>query len=201
MKERDRFGDIDIYLFDQLLKERLHSTDRVLDAGCGHGRNLIYLMRSGYDVWGVDADADAVQTVQDLAAELAPGLPDDRFQVARLEALPFPDGQFTVVLASAVLHFARDREHFAAMLRELWRVLAPGGMLWCRLASTIGMETKIRETPDGRFRLPDGTVRYLVDEPALSQWARELGGLLLDPLKTTIVHDQRAMTTWVLRKG
>lgn len=200
MKERDRFGDIDIYLFDQLLKERVHRTDRILDAGCGHGRNLIFLLRGGYDVWAVDADADAIRTVRELASELAPGLPEDRFQVAELDALPFPDGQFNVVLVSAVLHFARNDEHFGAMMRELWRVLAAGGMFWCRLASSAGLETQIRPAGEGRFRLPDGTIRYLVDEESLGRWARDLGGLLLDPLKTTIVHGQRSMTTWVLRK-
>jgi hypothetical protein len=43
-------------------------------------------------------------------------------------------------------------------------------------------------------------VRYLVDEPYLREWSERLGGQLLDPLKTTVVQHQRAMTTWVLRK-
>jgi hypothetical protein len=58
----------------------------------------------------------------------------------------------------------------------------------------------VHRQPDGRFRLPDGTTRYLVDEAALMDWTRRLGGRLLDPLKTTIVHGQRSMTTWVVRK-
>jgi hypothetical protein len=43
-------------------------------------------------------------------------------------------------------------------------------------------------------------VRYLVDEAPLDSAAEQLGGELADPLKTTIVRDQRAMTTCVLRK-
>ena len=48
--------------------------------------------------------------------------------------------------------------------------------------------------------LPDGSERYLVDEALLLEWTRQLGGVLLDPLKTTIVQDQRCMTTWVVQK-
>jgi hypothetical protein len=109
-----------------------------------------------------------------------------------------------------VLHFARDAAHFEAMLRGCWRVLRPGGVFFCRLASSIGVEGRIRPEPgggappsgatSGRFVLPDGTTRYLVDEGVLMSWTAALGGDLLDPLKTTVVQDQRAMTTWVVRK-
>jgi tellurite methyltransferase len=200
MDEHQRFGDIDIYLFDQVLKGRIRPGDRVLDAGCGTGRNLIYLLRSGADVWGVDGDADSIAEVRRLARELAPALPVDRFTVSPLEALAFPDGFFNVVLSSAVLHFARTDDQFGAILLGMWRVLAPGGMFFCRLASSMGIEGQVQRQPDGRFRLPDGTTRYLVNEEMLDSWRARLRGRLLDPLKTTIVHGQRSMTTWVLRK-
>ena len=54
------FGLIDIYLFDQLLKGRILPGSRVLDAGCGLGRNLIYLPREGYEVFCTDVDPDAI---------------------------------------------------------------------------------------------------------------------------------------------
>ena len=200
MNEHDRFGDIDIYLFDQVLKGRIRPDDRILDAGCGTGRNLVYLLRAGANVWGVDGDADSIAEVRRLAQELAPGQPGDRFAVAPIEDMSFPDGFFSVVMSSAVFHFARSDEQFARMLTSMWRVLSSGGMLFVRLASSEGIERQIQRHTDGRFRLPDGTIRYLVDEPTLTQWTRTLGGRLLDPLKTTIVHGQRSMTTWVVRK-
>ena len=200
MNEHQRFGDIDIYLFDQVLKGRIRPDDRVLDAGCGTGRNLVYLLRAGANVWGVDADADSIADVRRLARELAPAQPSDRFTVAPVENLAYPDGFFTVVLSSAVLHFARTDDQFERMLRSMWRVLASGGMLFARLASSEGIERQIQRQSDGRYRLPDGTSRYLVDEPTLTRWTTTLGGRLLDPLKTTIVHGQRSMTTWVVRK-
>lgn len=198
---QDQFGGIDIYLFDQLLRGRLVPGMRVFDAGCGSGRNLVYLLRSGYEVFGSDADPQSVRTVQQLAARLAPRLPPDNFRVETLEQISFPEGFADVVLSSAVLHFARDDAQFDAMLRSTWKVLRPGGLLFCRLASSIGMEQQVRAIAGRRYRLPDGTERYLVDEAFLLNLTRELGGQLMDPLKTTVVQGQRCMTTWVVRKN
>jgi SAM-dependent methyltransferase len=196
----EEFGAIDIYLFDQLLRGRIGRGMRVLDAGCGAGRNLVYLLREGYEVFGADLDAQAVESTRRLAARLAPGLPAGNFRVEAIEEMSFPDGFADLVLSSAVLHFARGDDQFLAMLRGTWRVLKPGGLLFCRLASTIGMEQQMRCTGGRRFRLPDGSERYLVDAKLLGELTEELGGRLLDPLKTTVVQGQRAMTTWVLQK-
>ena len=190
----EQFGPIDIYLFDQLLRGRIAPGMRIFDAGCGSGRNLIYLLREGYEVYGVDADPRAVAATRRLA-----GL--DNFRVEALEAMSFPDGFADVVISSAVLHFARDEEHFSAMLAGTWRVLKPGGLLFCRLASTIGIEGQVQRVAGRRFLLPDGSERYLVDEAILMRLTGELGGELLDPLKTTVVQNQRSMTTWVVRKN
>jgi len=196
----DQFGEIDIYLFDQLLRRRLPPGVRVLDAGCGSGRNLVYFLRSGYQVFGIDPDPISIQVVQRLASRLAPHLPPDNFRVEAIEQISFPEGFADVVLSSAVLHFARDDAQFTAMLRGTWNALRRGGLLFCRLASSIGMEQQVKPIAGRRHRLPDGTERYLVDEALLTSLTRELGGELLDPLKTTIVQNQRCMTTWVVRK-
>jgi len=194
------FGPIDIYLFDQLQRGRIVPGMGVADAGCGSGRNLVYLLQSGYDVFGADADRGAIAAVRQLAARLAPHLPPDNFRAEPIEHMSFPVGFADVVLSSAVLHFARDDEQFDAMLRASWRLLKPGGLFFCRLASTIGMEDRMRPLGGRRFLLPDGSERYLVDESMLLALTDELGGTLLDPLKTTVVQDQRCMTTWVARK-
>lgn len=198
---QEQFGQIDIYLFDQLLRGRIVPGMRVLDAGCGSGRNLIYFLREGYDVFGVDADPHAVEYTRRLARSLAPALPAANFRVEALESMAFPDAFADSVLSSAVLHFARSDEHFDAMLRGTWRVLKPGGLFFCRLASSIGLEHRVQRVAGRRFRLPDGSERYLVDESLLLRLTAEMGGQLADPLKTTIVQDQRCMTTWVVRKN
>jgi SAM-dependent methyltransferase len=197
---REQFGQIDIYLFDQLLRGRITPGMRIVDAGCGSGRNIVYLLRNGYDVFGVDADPNAVASVRSLAAALAPSLSAANFRVEAIETMTFPDAFADVVLSNAVLHFARDDEQFEGMLRDMWRVLKPGGILFCRLASSIGMADRMQAIEGRRCRLPDGSTRYLVDEGLLVRLTGELGGELIDPLKTTVVQDQRCMTTWVLQK-
>jgi SAM-dependent methyltransferase len=59
MRLEAEFGAIDIYLFDQILRDRIRPDDRVVDVGCGFGRNLVYLMRMGCELFGVDSDPDA----------------------------------------------------------------------------------------------------------------------------------------------
>lgn len=194
------FGQIDIYVFDQLLRGRIAPGMRILDAGCGGGRNLVYFFKNGYEIFGVDADPGAIASVRAVARRLAPALPESNFRVEPIEEMTFPDAFADVVLASAVLHFARDDAHFDGMVGEMWRVLKPGGLLFCRLASDIGMETRVERIAGRRHWLPDGSERYLVDQALLLEKTRTLGGELVDPLKTTIVQDARCMTTWVVRK-
>ncbi|MBZ5521043.1 MAG: class I SAM-dependent methyltransferase [Acidobacteriia bacterium] len=198
---QEQFGQIDIYLFDQLLRGRIAPGMRIFDAGCGFGRNLVYLLREGYEVFGLDSTPHAIDSVRRLAASLAPALPADNFRVENIEESSFPDAFADVVMSSAVLHFARDDHHFQAMLRGTWRLLKPGGLFFCRLASSIGMEQQIKPIAGRRFLLPDGSERYLVDEALLVKLTEELGGQLADPLKTTVVQNQRCMTTWVVRKN
>jgi SAM-dependent methyltransferase len=197
---RSHFGDIDIYLFDQLLRGRFDGRRRILDAGCGNGRNLRFLLSRGFEIFAIDEDLAAVQSVRNMAVQLAPTLPLDNIRQGTLHVLPWSDGRMDVIICSAVLHFARDRAHFERMLNEMWRVLAPGGLFFARLASSIGIESLIDETV-GRVRLPDGTDRFVVDERYLLDKTDELGAALLDPIKTTNVQQQRCMTTWVVQKN
>jgi tellurite methyltransferase len=196
---RSAFGDIDIYLFDQFLKGRFDDRPRVLDAGCGDGRNLRYLLANGFACWGVDRDPAAVASVRRLSAELGGDADAARFQAADVDRLPWPDASFDAVVCSAVLHFADDAAHFERMVQELWRVLAPRGLFFARLASNIGLESAIG--PGGRrVRLPDGSDRFVVDEAMLLSLTARLGGRLADPLKTTVVQGMRAMTTWCMTR-
>jgi tellurite methyltransferase len=196
---RMEFGEIDIYLFDQLLRGRFDRRRRVLDAGCGAGRNLPYFLRHGFDVRAVDADAGAIGSVRQLAASLNPTLPLDQIHCGTLDALPWDDASVDVVICSAVLHFARDEREFAAMLEEMWRVLAADGLFFARLATSIGLERHL-SSATGRMGLPDGSERFVVDERTLLAWTSRLGGTLADPLKTTNVQNVRCMTTWVVEK-
>ena len=197
---RDTFGGIDIYLFDQMQRGRLDGRPRVLDAGCGDGRNLRFLLAQGFDCFATDRDPRAVEHVRHMAASVAPATPAAHFQVAEVDQQPWPNASVDAVICSAVLHFADDAEHFGRMLRELWRVLAPNGLLFARLASNIGLEALLGPG-GGRVHLPDGSERFIVDEPLLMDWTQRLDGRLADPLKTTVVQGMRSMTTWCVIKN
>jgi tellurite methyltransferase len=197
---RRQFGEIDIYLFDQLLRGRITRGMRILDAGCGDGRNLVYLLREGFEVWGIDESAEAIEQMRILAGKLAPRLSKDRFSVGSVEKLPHADASMDVVISSAVLHFARDERQWTAMMDEMWRVLAPGGVLFSRLATTIGQEGMLESLGGRRYVQLDGSNRFLVDEAMLMATTARLGARLLDPLKTSVVQNLRSMATWVIRK-
>ena len=147
----------------------------------------MYFLNEGYDVHAVDE-------------EFVPLPAAAHFRQERIEAMSYPDGFADVVLSNAVLHFASDDAQFRAMVLGSWRVLKPGGLFFCRLASTIGVEQQVQKLNGRRYWLPDGSERYLVDEELLMNLTHELGGEMMDALKTTVVQSQRSMTTWVLRK-
>jgi len=195
------FGSIDIYLFDQFLKGRIVPGMRVLDAGCGAGRNLVYLLKSGFAVFGVDESSGAVAETRRLVSELAPHLPLENFRVEPVERMSYADDGFDLVLSSAVLHFARDEAQWQSMVLEMWRVLKPGGIFFARLASSIGIENKITLIDGRRYHLPDGSERFLVDETMLLSFSAMLGAEFIEPIKTTVVQNMRSMTTWCLRKS
>jgi tellurite methyltransferase len=196
----EQFGPIDIYLFDQIRRGNIGPPPlRIFDAGCGAGRNLVYFLRQGYEVCGVDADPHAIESVKALAHQLG-SASRDSFRCEPLEAITFPEASAHLVISSAVLHFAADDAQFRAMLFGSWRILKPGGIFFCRLASSIGIESLVGPVQGRRHVLPDGSERYLVDEPLLLRLTAELGGSLLDPIKTTVVQGMRSMTTWVIRK-
>lgn len=194
------FGNIDIYLFDQLLKGRYNDCKKVIDIGCGVGRNIIYFLKNGYDVYGVDRDPNAIEAVRALAQRLAPGSSPENFAVANVDDIPFSPASFDLAISSAVLHFAKDPAHFDRMLRAAWGMLKPGGFLFARLASDIGIESLVNDLGNRRYLLPDGSTRFLVNEQMLLQYTADLYGELYEPIKTTNVSNQRCMTTWCIRK-
>ena len=195
---QEQFGQIDIYVFDQILRGNISKDMVVLDAGCGYGRNLVHLLREGCQVFALDADENSIEHIRMLSGSFGNELPAENLQVGFIERMPFSDACADVVICNSVLHFARNEDHFRAMVAELWRVLKPGGMLFCRLGSRIGMEfEKVR---GNTYVIGDGSEWFLVDEKMLMAFTEELNAVLIDPLKTTIVQNHRCMTTWVLRK-
>ena len=190
-------GNTDIYLLDQILKNRYSPPQTMLDAGAGAGRNLHWFAQQGFAVYGTDRDPAAAEALR----KNYPGVPADRFQTAPVESMPFPDAFFEHIICCAVLHFAENEAHFGLMFAELVRVLKPGGSLFIRVATDVGLAEKMLPLGNGRFRMPDGTDRFLLTRPALESLLRQHELLVLEPFKTVLVDDLRSMAVLVLGKA
>jgi SAM-dependent methyltransferase len=194
-------GNVDIYLLDQILKGRFGKKMKILDAGCGEGRNSVYFINAGYQVFGIDQNDLAIQYIRFLSKSLDTQYDSHRFQVARLEDIPFHSGAFDAVISSAVLHFATDKANFWEMINEVLRVLKPGGILWFRMTTGFGgIFEASQDLGDGRFLLPDGSERFLIDQDAIDQLLAK-GLRFLETPKSVLVHGQRAMGVFVLEKN
>jgi ubiquinone/menaquinone biosynthesis C-methylase UbiE len=189
------FGDIDLFLMDIILKGLIPPNGRVLDAGCGSGRNLFYFLHQPYTVHAVDIHPVEVAATNFIARQLGKGYVCVQ---ANINALPFDSDQFDLVICSRVLHFSQDKRHFFQCLNELKRVLTKNGILYISTDSAIGMEHHIIPTSDGLSKFPDGTIRFLLTNDLLytidQEWEKVMD-------HRTVLFDQKhGETTLVLQK-
>ncbi|MGV8946059.1 MAG: class I SAM-dependent methyltransferase [Lutibacter sp.] len=186
---------IDIYILDQILKDRYQPGSKILDAGCGNGRNLKWFYRAGFKIYGIDPDMERVKQCKELYQ-----LQQENFIRATIEEMPYESNSFDHVICNAVLHFAEDLSHFYKMLEELLRILKPQGTLFIRVASNFGIENQVKLIGDGIYMLPDGSALFLLTQKILEKIQVKYSISLLENVKTTIVHNQRCMTTLVIQK-
>ncbi|MGZ8523992.1 MAG: class I SAM-dependent methyltransferase [Chitinophagaceae bacterium] len=189
-------ADTDIYLLDQIMKGRYRQTDKILDSGCGTGRNLHWFLKEKMDVYGIDQNPDSIAALKNAHPELAA----NRFQNCRVEQLPFAENFFDHIISSAVLHFANDNVQFHNMLAEMIRVLKPGGSLFIRMTSDIGIEHLVKVIKDGVYIIPDGSKRFLLTRSLLADIVQQHSLSFIEPFKTVNVEDTRCMSTLVLQK-
>ena len=193
-------GNIDIYLLDQVLKGRYSAGSKILDAGCGEGRNLIYFLNNGYEVYGVDQNPDALRMLHFILGSKYPYCSKSHFVEGAVDDLKFDSDHFDLVISSAVLHFAKNHSHFDQMFTEMIRVLKVGGQLFMRMASNIGLPELEIDPVTGQANLPDGSVRYLLTQSKIEQMVKEFDLSFVEPIKTTNVNNMRCMTTLVVTK-
>lgn len=194
---KNLLGQTDIYLLDQIMKERYNATDKILDAGCGEGRNMHWFLQNDFEIYGTDINEIAIAQLRSAN----PDLPAERLQVAAVEKLRFSDNYFDHIISSAVLHFANSTQHFKAMLAEMVRTLKTNGTLFIRMTSDIGIENKVKPINYGVFSIPDGSKRFLLTKNLLADCMQKNNLSFLEPLKTVNVDDLRCMSTLVLQKN
>lgn len=193
-------GNVDNYLLDQLLKGRFNKDMKILDVGCGEGRNAVYFLQKNYSIFGLDPNEVAVQYCRYLAKTINPKTDIHRFQIGDGAAIPFHAAAFDAVISSAVLHFAEDHAHFWKMIAEIHRVLQPGGIFWMRMCTGFGnILEESQDLGEGRYALPDGSERYLLLPEGLQELER-LGFRFIEAPKTVFVYGQREMGVLLMEK-
>ncbi len=193
-------GNIDIYLLDQILKERFSKEMRILDAGCGEGRNSIYFLNQGYQIFGVDQEDLAIQYLRYVAKSINTDYDLHRFQAGKIQELAFHDGAFDAVICSAVLHFAESGEDFYKMISEIQRVLKTGGIFWFRMCTAFSdILSQSKALGNDRYLLPDESERFVLTPDDLKKLL-SLGFETLEVPKTVLVPEQREMGVFLLRK-
>lgn len=193
MKWKEELQGVDIYLIDQILKGRIKPEDRILDAGCGKGRNLRPFIEENYSFVGIDPEMDRIQYLSEKYPQHS-----RQFIESSIEDFEDDDG-FNVILCNAVLHFAENDSHFEQLFSKLICLLKPDGILFIRMTSNIGLDPTL--FPDtGVYQLPDNTSRYLITRERITELLKEYNLELLDPVKSTVVEHLRSMTTAVFQK-
>ncbi|SFS33884.1 class I SAM-dependent methyltransferase [Lutibacter maritimus] len=192
---KDAISGTDIYILDQILKNRYQTGDSILDAGCGNGRNLKWFYQAGFEIHGIDTELQRLNFCKGLYATQK-----ENFIQASISELPFKQHSFNHILCNAVLHFAEDFNHFLNMFEELLRVLKPNGSLFIRMASEFGIENQVELLKNGTYNLPDGSTRFLLTSTVLEDLKNNKRIMLIEDVKTTIVHNKRSMTTLVIEK-
>ncbi len=187
---KNSLGNVDIYLLDQLMKNRYSENDLILDAGCGSGRNFIFLSSLGFNVTGCDSNESQIKRLKQY-------YPSHNLDVFNLEDLHYSTNSFDHIICNAVLHFANNEVNFKTMIFELHRVLKPGGILFIRMTSEFGIENLIKPT-NGQFNLPDGSNRFLLNSELIDYL--KLSFDFIEPLKTVNVNNLRCMSTLILSK-
>jgi len=114
--------------FFSSIQERCHK--KVLDAGCGGGRNLAMLLKLGYDAVGCDLHENMVQAAQKHIEPII-GLGKARQRVLRANIchLHYEDGMFDFVLSNGVLHNVGNLHEFVCAVKEIARTLKADGTL------------------------------------------------------------------------
>jgi SAM-dependent methyltransferase len=140
-----------------LLDPWLHRGLRILDAGCGPGGNGAWLATHG-DVVGVDLSPDALAFVRARR-------PTTRPVRAGVEALPFADGAFDIVVGLTLLYTVPDD---ARAVAELARVLRPGGALLLVEPAFRALGRAHDATVHGRRRYRRGELSRLITTAGLT---------------------------------
>ncbi len=186
-------GNVDVYVIDQLLKGAIRKEQRLLDAGCGSGRNFSYFANNNFNITGIDPNEEHIRNLQQKHPNLSHQLLNSSIESFH------PKHTFDYIICNAVLHFAQNHAHFQTLFERLVSFLEKDGILFIRMTSNHGM-TDLGKSVDGVYELSDQSTRYLITREQLSQLCETHNLVLEAPFKSVLVENWRSMATIVVRK-
>ena len=192
-------GNADLILIDQILKNRFDRQMRILDAGCGEGRNMVFFVKNQYQIYGIDKNEEAVKMARVLCRSLNKEYDTSNIQQFPIENNPFPDGFFDAVICINVLHNVSDRAEFLSLFSDLIRLLDSGGILFLSMESRIGISGRYVEQENASLVDPSGYFYFSEDlrREIFSQsiWTE------IEPVKTILIDDTKSCTYLLLKKN
>ncbi len=193
-------GNMDLFLMDQLLKGRLKKEFRILDAGCGEGRNLKYFISNGFNIYGIDRHPGAIQMLRYSANTWNKQFNTEKFQVGDIRSLPYENDSFDFVICIGVLHFSDDLEDYLRMMSEMVRVTKSGKSLFIRMDSSEGLKGAYPEIDGGKKVLQDGTIRFLAGRRLLEDTLKRFDLEWVEPLRILIENGKPGVSVQLMKK-
>ncbi len=192
------FGDIDLELLDLILKGYFSNVKRLLDVGCGDGRNLIYFLQKEFEIYAIDQDKSCVELVRYMVRNFERD-PERIIHAAILDRT-FSKNFFDAVLCSRVLHFSESEQSFLRSWYKMHEILKPGGLLYVSSDTMIGFERNVRRIDSEKWQFSDGSVRFLVSNELLQKMDIEKHFEWIAPMKTIHYGDHHAQVVFCLKK-
>jgi len=188
-------------LIDQILKNRFHKQMRILDAGCGEGRNMVYFIKNDFKIYGIDANADAIRMAKLYCKSLNKTFEVENIQNLAIEQNPFPNQFFDAIICINVLHSAKNQNDFFRWLGHLIRMLNSGGFLLLSLQSQIGVSQNHQQSdPHSRNNLGNENF-YLLTENVLKEILKLDNLKTIENTKTILIDDNKSHTYLFLEKS
>ncbi len=186
---------MDLFLMDLILKGNLDPKSKVLDVGCGEGRNGVFFIQNGFEYHGWDTDESKLRLIEYISKNLKKS--STQFELIDLRESTLRD-QFDLIICSRVLHFARSKDDFDEMWNKLVHLLRSGGILYLSMDSVVDVAIG-KELEDGLVEFPDQKIRFALTCELYEDIKK--GFDEIEPLRTLVHHGSRAQSFMCLKKA
>jgi ubiquinone/menaquinone biosynthesis C-methylase UbiE len=199
---RPRFPQDDVVRFLARWFDRDVRNLRALDVGAGAGRHTKLLCEMGFSVTAVDISAEGLRHTRErlAAASLSAEL-----HLAPMTALPLPDGSVDVLVSFGVLNYER-REGMALAIREMHRVMRPGGEAFVMLRTCDDYRFGAGEEVEPRtfvLTIADtgerGTVQHFLREQDVPAYFAAFSEVAFEKTEHTFDGRRHKNSDWLIR--